>query len=178
MNDSPNKDNAEKVTGALPARIEISLKINGVMKRMEVEPWTTLLDLLRDRLDLTGTKKGCDHGQCGACTVLVNGKRINSCLTLAVMQDGAEVTTIEGLAEGEVLHPMQEAFIEHDAFQCGYCTPGQICSAVGLIAEGRAETLDDVRELMSGNICRCGAFPNIVAAIRHVTASNEGGGKR
>jgi xanthine dehydrogenase YagT iron-sulfur-binding subunit len=177
MKNDPKSKNTER-TRALPARIQIVLKINGIVKHIEVEPWTTLLDLLRDRLDLTGTKKGCDHGQCGACTVLVNGRRINSCLTLAVMQDGAEVTTIEGLAEGEVLHPMQEAFIEHDAFQCGYCTPGQICSAVGLIAERRAKTLDDVRELMSGNICRCGAFPNIVAAVRQVMESKEGEEKK
>src|SRR6185369_14184577 len=132
---------------------------------LQVEPWTTLLDLLRDGLNLTGTKKGCDHGQCGACTVLVDGERINSCLALAVMKDGAEVTTIEGLAVGDVLHPLQDAFIEHDAFQCGYCTPGQICSAVGMLREGKAKTTDDVRELMSGNICRCGAYLNIVAAI-------------
>jgi len=131
-----------------------------------------LLDLLRERLDLTGTKKGCDHGQCGACTVLVDGKRINSCLTLAVMKDGAEITTIEGLANGDDLHPLQAAFVEYDAFQCGYCTPGQICSAVGLMSEGRAETTDDIRELMSGNICRCGAYPNIVAAIENVMQSN------
>src|SRR6266480_2592262 len=117
---------------------------------------------------LSGTKKGCDHGQCGACTVLVDGRRINSCLTLAVMKDGAQVTTIEGLAQGNALHPLQQAFIEHDAFQCGYCTPGQICSAAGLIAEGKAQTADEIRELMSGNICRCGAYPNIVAAIEEV----------
>jgi len=122
--------------------------------------------LLRERLDLTGTKKGCDHGQYGACTVLVNGKRINSCMTLAVMRDGAEVTTIEGLAEGDKLHPVQQAFIDCDAFQWGYCTPGQICSAVGLMSEGRAKTEDDIRELMSGNLCRCGAYPNIVDAIK------------
>ena len=125
-----------------------------------------LLDVLREQLDLTGTKKGCDHGQCGACTVLIDGRRINSCLTLAVMKDGAQVTTIEGLATNGDLHPLQQAFIDHDAFQCGYCTPGQICSAVGLIAEGKAKTADEIRELMSGNICRCGAYPNIVAAIQ------------
>jgi xanthine dehydrogenase YagT iron-sulfur-binding subunit len=132
---------------------------------MSVAPWTALLDALRLHLDLTGTKKGCDHGQCGACTVLVDGRRINSCLTLAVMKDGAKITTVEGLAHGNTLHPLQQAFIDHDAFQCGYCTPGQICSAVGLIAEGKARTADEIRELMSGNICRCGAYPNIVAAI-------------
>ena len=152
----------------VPGKISVSLTVNGAAARLDVAPWTTLLDALRDHLDLTGTKKGCDHGQCGACTVLVNGRRINSCLTLAVMQDGARVTTIEGLAGNGTLHPLQQAFIEHDAFQCGYCTPGQICSAAGLIAEGRAKTADEIRELMSGNICRCGAYPNIVAAIQQV----------
>ena len=144
----------------------ITLRVNGAEKQMDVAPWTTLLDALREYLDLTGTKKGCDHGQCGACTVLVNGKRINSCLTFAIMKDSADITTIEGLANGNALDPVQQAFIDHDAFQCGYCTPGQICSAVGLIKEGRAKTDDDIRELMSGNICRCGAYPNIVAAIQ------------
>jgi xanthine dehydrogenase YagT iron-sulfur-binding subunit len=150
----------------IPEKIPVTLNVNGAERQLRIAPWTTLLDALRDRLDLTGTKKGCDHGQCGACTVLVNGRRINSCLTLAVMQDGAAVTTIEGLAKDGALHPLQQAFIDHDAFQCGYCTPGQICSAAGLIAEGRAKSIDDIRELMSGNICRCGAYPNIVAAIR------------
>jgi xanthine dehydrogenase YagT iron-sulfur-binding subunit len=150
---------------AAPAKMTVSLHVNGVERKLTIAPWTTLLDALRLNLDLTGTKKGCDHGQCGACTVLVDGRRIYSCLTLAVMKDGAQVTTIEGLAQGDALHPLQQAFIEHDAFQCGYCTPGQICSAVGLIAEGRARTSDEIRELMSGNICRCGAYPNIVAAI-------------
>jgi xanthine dehydrogenase YagT iron-sulfur-binding subunit len=146
----------------------VALHVNGVARKLSVAPWTTLLDMLRLHLDLTGTKKGCDHGQCGACTVLVDGRRINSCLTLAVMKDGAQVTTIEGLARGEALHPLQQAFIDHDAFQCGYCTPGQICSGVGLIAEGKARTADEIRELMSGNICRCGAYPHIVAAIEEV----------
>ena len=159
-----------------PPKIAITLQINGVPCDLTVAPWTTLLDALRDQLDLTGTKKGCDHGQCGACTVLVEGRRINSCLTLAVMQDGNQVTTIEGLAKDGALHPLQQAFIDHDAFQCGYCTPGQICSAAGLIAEGRAQTPDDIRELMSGNICRCGAYPNIVAAIQQAMA--ELGGRR
>ena len=149
-----------------PEKIPISLTVNGLDTKLMVAPWTTLLDALRDHLDLTGTKKGCDHGQCGACTVLVDGRRINSCLTLAVMKDGAKVTTIEGLAIDGRLHPLQQAFIEHDAFQCGYCTPGQICSAAGLIAEGKAKTPDEIRELMSGNICRCGAYPNIIAAIQ------------
>jgi xanthine dehydrogenase YagT iron-sulfur-binding subunit len=154
-----------------PAKIAITLRVNGVEHKLTVAPWTTLLDVLREHLDLTGTKKGCDHGQCGACTVLLGGRRINACLTLAVMKDGEEVTTIEGLARGSVLHALQQAFIEHDAFQCGYCTPGQICSAAGLIAEGRARTADEIRELMSGNICRCGAYPNILAAIERVLAA-------
>ena len=151
-----------------PRKMAVALTINNVETRLEVAPWTTLLDALRDHLNLTGTKKGCDHGQCGACTVLVDGRRVNSCLTLAVMKDGAKITTIEGLAANGVLHPLQQAFIEHDAFQCGYCTPGQICSAAGLIAEGKAKSPDEIRELMSGNICRCGAYPNIVAAIQQV----------
>jgi xanthine dehydrogenase YagT iron-sulfur-binding subunit len=155
-----------------PGKTSISLRVNGVNRKLSVAPWTTLLDALRLHLDLTGTKKGCDHGQCGACTVLVDGRRINSCLTLAVMKDGAEITTIEGLARGSALHPLQQAFIDHDAFQCGYCTPGQICSGVGLISEGRAHTADEIRELMSGNICRCGAYPNIVSAIDEVMSGN------
>jgi xanthine dehydrogenase YagT iron-sulfur-binding subunit len=157
---------------AVPEKVPVTLNVNGAATELRLAPWTTLLDALRDHLDLTGTKKGCDHGQCGACTVLVNGRRIVSCLTLAVMQDGASVTTIEGLATDGVLHPLQQAFIDHDAFQCGYCTPGQICSAAGLIAEGKARgvsmSVDDIRELMSGNVCRCGAYPNIVAAVRQV----------
>jgi xanthine dehydrogenase YagT iron-sulfur-binding subunit len=175
MNSKPKTDTAAKATVPLPTNSRITLKVNGAVKQIEVAPWTTLLDALRDHLDLTGTKKGCDHGQCGACTVLVNGKRINSCLTLAVMQDGAEVLTIEGLAEGEVLHSLQQAFVDHDAFQCGYCTPGQICSAVGLLGESRAKSPDDIRELMSGNICRCGAFPNIVVAIEQVMQREKQG---
>jgi xanthine dehydrogenase YagT iron-sulfur-binding subunit len=158
-----------------PARMTVTLFVNGVEHKLTIAPWTTLLDALREHLDLTGTKKGCDHGQCGACTVLVDGRRVNSCLTLAVMRDGAQVTTIEGLAQGATLHALQQAFIEHDAFQCGYCTPGQICSAAGLIAEGRAKTPDEIRELMSGNICRCGAYPNILAAIESVLSSHAEG---
>ncbi|SFD70627.1 (2Fe-2S)-binding protein [Massilia yuzhufengensis] len=146
----------------------LRLRINGQDRQFAVQSWVTLLDLLRERAGLTGTKKGCDHGQCGACTVLLDGKRINSCMTLAVMQDGREVTTVEGLAKGEQLHPLQQAFIDCDAFQCGYCTPGQLCSAVGLIAEGQAKSVDDVRELMSGNLCRCGAYPLITQAVTQV----------
>src|ERR1700704_2339342 len=155
-----------------PAPMTITLLVNGKEHKLSVAPWTSLLDALRDHLDLTGTKKGCDHGQCGACTVLVDGRRINSCLTLAVMKDGAEITTVEGLAKDGVLHPLQQAFIDHDAFQCGYCTPGQICSAAGLIAEGKAKSVDEIRELMSGNICRSGAYPNIVAAIQQAAGQS------
>jgi len=156
---------------AAPSQHTIELRINRQDYRLEVQSWVSLLDLLRDKLQLTGTKKGCDHGQCGACTVLVDGRRINACLTLAVMQNGREITTVEGLANlvtGPELHPLQQAFIDHDAFQCGYCTPGQLCSAVGLINEGHARTPDDIRELMSGNICRCGAYPQIVQAVSDV----------
>src|SRR5689334_13881895 len=152
----------------------LTLRINGAEHRLTIEPRVSLLDALREVLHLTGSKKGCDHGQCGACTVLVDGRRVNSCLTLAAAAAGSKVTTIEGLANGEELHPVQAAFVKHDALQCGYCTPGQICSAVGLLAEGHAKTDDDVRELMSGNICRCGAYPNIVAAVRDV---QQAGGK-
>ncbi len=148
--------------------VGVDLHINRQSIHLDVEPWTSLLDVLREQLHLTGTKKGCDHGQCGACTVLVDGTRINACLALAAMQDGKTVTTIEGLGTVDALHPMQEAFIEYDAFQCGYCTPGQICSAVGMIKEGHAKTPDEIRELMSGNLCRCGAYPNILAAIERV----------
>jgi xanthine dehydrogenase YagT iron-sulfur-binding subunit len=162
----------EPATRSLPQTSRITLKVNGAVKQLDVAPWTVLLDALRDSLGLTGTKKGCDHGQCGACTVLVNGKRINSCLTLAIMRDGDEITTIEGLSEGDALHALQQAFIDQDAFQCGYCTPGQICSAAGLIKEGKAKTADDIRELMSGNICRCGAYPNILASIQQAMEAN------
>lgn len=165
--------------------IHIELKINGKEQILDIKPWVTLLDVLRERIGLTGTKKGCNHGQCGACTVLVDGERINSCLTLAVQCEGAEITTIEGLATENKLHPVQQAFIEHDGFQCGYCTPGQICSAVAVLEElvanapsivteniadtDRAINLtdDEIRERMSGNLCRCGAYPNIVRAIRY-----------
>ena len=164
---------SERGARAAPGGIPVELTINGETRRLKVAPWTVLLDLLREDLDLTGTKKGCDHGQCGACTVLIDGKRVNSCLTLAVMKDGASVTTIEGLARSGSLHPLQAAFVEHDAFQCGYCTPGQIMSAVALIEEGRARTRDEIREYMSGNICRCGAYPNIVDAIEEVLAKGR-----
>jgi xanthine dehydrogenase YagT iron-sulfur-binding subunit len=168
--------------GPPPPPVTVELQINGHPHSLTLDPRTTLLDALREHLALTGSKKGCDHGQCGACTVLIEGRRINSCLTLAVMHDGQPITTIEGLAEGDRLHPLQAAFVEHDGFQCGYCTSGQICSAVGMLAESRqgmpsyvtetlaqptAELTDaEIRERMSGNICRCGAYPNIVAAIR------------
>ena len=153
---------------------ELSLRINGEAHTVTVDVRTTLLDLLREHLGLTGAKKGCDHGQCGACTILIDGRRANSCLALAVAHDGAELTTVEGLAVGDELHPLQAAFIERDAFQCGYCTPGQLCSAVGMIEEAREEgaRLDaaEIRERMSGNLCRCGAYPNIVAAIVDVAS--------
>ena len=145
--------------------MSVALTVNGRPHRLDLDPRTSLLDALREHLHMTGTKKGCNQGACGACTVLVDGRRINSCLTLAVMQQGTRITTIEGLADGDTLHPLQTAFIEHDAFQCGYCTPGQIVSGVACIAEGHAGSLDEIRAWMSGNICRCGAYPGIVAAV-------------
>ena len=166
--------------------IPISLTINGTAHSLTVAPWVTLLDLLRENLDLTGSKKGCDHGQCGACTVMVDGVRINSCLTLAVMHQGDKITTIEGLGQPESLHPMQAAFIKHDGYQCGYCTPGQICSAVAVLGEIKSGipshvtadltatpqvTAEEMRERMSGNICRCGAYSNIVDAMSDVAGS-------
>jgi xanthine dehydrogenase YagT iron-sulfur-binding subunit len=170
-----------------PLAVKIELQINGRSHSLMLDPRTTLLDALREHLALTGSKKGCDHGQCGACTVLIQGRRINSCLTLAVMHDGQSVTTIEGLAEADHLHPMQAAFVEHDGFQCGYCTSGQICSAIGMLAESHsgmpsyvtddltqsaAELTDlEIRERMSGNICRCAAYPNIVAAIKQAAGT-------
>ena len=159
--------------------IPITLQLNGRPHQTRVEPWVTLLDLLREDAHLTGTKKGCDHGQCGACTVLLDGKRVNSCLQLAVAVDGCSVQTIEGLATGTDaagLDPLQQAFMDCDAFQCGYCTPGQICSARGLISEGKAKTRDEVRELMSGNLCRCGAYTNITDAVMLVLARETGEG--
>jgi xanthine dehydrogenase YagT iron-sulfur-binding subunit len=173
MADTLVGDGASSGEAPAPEKITVTLVVNGAERQLQLAPWTSLLDALREHLHLTGTKKGCDHGQCGACTVLVEGRRINSCLTLAVMQDGREITTIEGLARNGALHPLQQAFIDHDAFQCGYCTPGQIVSAVALMREGKAHTADEIRELMSGNLCRCGAYSNIVAAIRQ--AMERGG---
>ncbi len=154
--------------------VNVTLNINGADHALSLEPRVTLLDALRERLHLTGTKKGCDHGQCGACTVHIDGRRVNSCLTLAVMHQGQKITTIEGLAQGETLHPMQAAFIEHDGYQCGYCTPGQIMSAVAVVHEGHAHTDTEIQEQMSGNICRCGAYPNIVAAVKSVLEGKNG----
>ena len=152
------------------ARVRIELTINGQPQRFDIDTRTSLLDLLREHAGLTGTKKGCNQGACGACTILLNGQRINSCLALAVMHPGAQITTIEGLASGDRLHPLQQAFIEHDAFQCGYCTPGQIVSGVACIAEGHASSTQEIRTWMSGNICRCGAYQGICAAIRQTAA--------
>jgi xanthine dehydrogenase YagT iron-sulfur-binding subunit len=154
---------------------QLSLRVNGKPHALTLDVRTSLLDALREHLGLTGTKKGCDHGQCGACTILVNGQRINSCLTLAVMHADSEITTVEGLQADGSLHPLQAAFIAHDAFQCGYCTSGQLCSSVALLSEGHAHTQDEIRQLMSGNLCRCGAYPNIVAAIMEVQASSPAG---
>lgn len=167
-------DNLDEKGAAFFEKKSLSLQVNGVAHELNVEPRTTLLDLLREELKLTGTKKGCDFGQCGACTVHVDGQRVLSCLSLAIMQDGKKVTTIEGIANGDKLHPMQQAFITHDGFQCGYCTPGQIMSAIACVREGHADTEADIREYMSGNICRCGAYPNIVDAITEV---KQKGGK-
>jgi xanthine dehydrogenase YagT iron-sulfur-binding subunit len=151
-----------------PEKLPVSFRLNGEATTVSIDPRTSLLDCLREVLQLTGTKKGCDHGQCGACTVHVNGRRINSCLSFALMHEGDEITTIEGLGQPGNLHPMQDAFIEHDGYQCGYCTSGQIMSAVALLSEPCGPSDADIQELMSGNICRCGAYPNIVAAIQQV----------
>ena len=155
--------------------VEVMLRVNGRARRLHVDSRVTLLDALRDELGLIGTKKGCDQGACGACTVLLDGKRVLSCLTLAAQGEGRDVTTIEGLATNGRLHPVQEAFVRHDGFQCGYCTPGQIMSAVALLEEGRASSDEEIREFMSGNLCRCGAYPNIVAAIRDVASQEVAG---
>ncbi|MDB5198850.1 MAG: 2Fe-2S ferredoxin [Chitinophagaceae bacterium] len=161
-------ENLDEKTSALFEQQSLHIEVNGISHQLSVEPRVTLLDLLREQLHLTGTKKGCDYGQCGACTVHVNGKRVLSCMSLAIMQDGKKVSTIEGLANGDELHPMQQAFIKHEGMQCGYCTPGQIMSAIACVREGHANTEDDIRQYMSGNICRCGAYPNIVDAIMEV----------
>jgi xanthine dehydrogenase YagT iron-sulfur-binding subunit len=161
-----------ETTRGASTEVDVTLRVNGSPRQLRLDSRVTLLDALRDRLELTGTKKGCDQGACGACTVLVDGKRVLSCLTLAAQCDGREVTTIEGLSGDGGLHPVQEAFIRHDGFQCGFCTPGQIMSAVALLAEGRAGSDEEIREFMSGNLCRCGAYPNIVAAIREAAGRN------
>lgn len=154
-----------------PGLLTVPLTVNGTPRVLHIAPWTTLLDALRDGLGLTGSKNGCDHGQCGACTVILDGKRVNSCLVLAASKEGSEVRTVEGLAASDgALHPLQQAFITHDAFQCGYCTPGQLCSGVALIEEGHAGSEAEIREWMSGNICRCGAYPNIVKAIEEAAS--------
>ena len=154
----------------------VTLSINGKQTTMELEPYTTLLDTRRERLHLTGTKKGCDHGQCGACTVLVDGKNVNSCLCLAVMQQGKDIVTIEGIG-GEDLHPVQQSFIDHDAFQCGYCTSGQICSVVGILNMNVGDDPEEIRDLMSGNICRCGAYANIYRVVEEMKQNNISGTK-
>lgn len=156
------------VTRTASDNVAVTLRVNGKSYSLQIEPRVTLLDALRERIGLTGSKNGCDRGQCGACTVLVDGRPINSCLALAIMYEDADITTIEGLAQGDELHPIQAAFIKHDGFQCGYCTPGQIMSAVALLAEGCPESDEEIRECMSGNICRCGAYPGIVAAVKEV----------
>ena len=167
------EDNVDEKVAERFEKQTLTLEVNGVQQTLSVEPRVTLLDLLREQLKLTGSKKGCDHGQCGACTVHVNGQRVLSCLSLAVMQNGKKITTIEGLAKGDDLHPMQAAFIKYDGFQCGYCTPGQIMSAVACVRECHADNEDEIRQYMSGNICRCGAYPNIVKAITE--AKQKGG---
>lgn len=159
-------------------RIPVSIAVNGEQREIALAPWTTLLDMLREELGLTGTKKGCDHGQCGACTVLLDGARVNACLVLAVTRDGSSIVTVEGLAGPDgALHPVQAAFVEHDALQCGYCTPGQVVSAVALLEEGHAGSRDEIREWMSGNLCRCGAYPNIVEAIEQAAEEQATGAR-
>jgi xanthine dehydrogenase YagT iron-sulfur-binding subunit len=172
MNSRINSVEASQPAAATDSLAAVNLRINGTEHRLRLDPRTTLLDCLRENIFLTGTKKGCDHGQCGACTVHVNGMRVNACLTLAVMHEGDEITTIEGIGQPGALHPVQSAFVEHDAYQCGYCTSGQIMSAVALLEEPCGPNDADVRERMSGNICRCGAYPNIVAAIQQVRSKS------
>jgi xanthine dehydrogenase YagT iron-sulfur-binding subunit len=162
------EDVAEPETRSIPGSVPVTLKVNGETYRIQIDPRATVLDTLRETLHLTGTKKGCDHGQCGACTVHINGRRANSCLLFAAMQQNAEITTIEGLGTPERMHPLQAAFVEHDGYQCGYCTSGQIMSAAALLHEPWGPTDSDVKEALSGNICRCGAYPNIVAAVQAV----------
>ncbi|WP_436877146.1 aldehyde dehydrogenase iron-sulfur subunit PaoA [Siccibacter turicensis] len=184
----PDPDASTRFTHPAPKTLPVRLTVNGEVRELSVDTRTTLLDALRENLHLTGTKKGCDHGQCGACTVIVDGRRINSCLTLAVMHQDAEITTIEGLGTPDNLHPMQAAFVKHDGYQCGYCTPGQICSSVAALKELEAGipshvthdlvsppemTADEIRERMSGNICRCGAYSNILAAIEDVAGGQK-----
>ena len=174
LHDLPAKADQASAASSQASRVSVSMRINDQVHALAVDPRTTLLDAIRDTAGLTGTKKGCGHGQCGACTVLLEGRRILSCMTFAVMMEGMNVTTIEGLTKpGARLHPMQQAFIDHDAFQCGYCTPGQIMSAVACVKEGHASSADEIREFMSGNLCRCAAYPNIVAAIQQVAAGKE-----
>ena len=173
MPENPTQTSGAAISSPLHPPGTVTLRLNGSSHTLALAPWTSLLDALREYAGLTGTKKGCDHGQCGACTVLVNGKRINSCLTLAVMHDDDDITTIEGLGTPEALHPLQQAFIDHDAFQCGYCTPGQICSAQGLLNEGKAHSEADIREMMSGNLCRCGAYVGILAAVQEVVGKKS-----
>lgn len=164
----------EAQTAPPPGLHDVTFSVNGKKRTLRIDPRVTLLDALRERMDLTGAKKGCDHGACGACTVLVNGRRVNACLTLAVTCRGKDVLTIEGLAQGDTLHPVQQAFLEDDAFQCGFCTPGQILSAVACIREDRAGSDLEIREAMSGNLCRCGAYPNIVAAVKRARDAQAG----
>lgn len=171
-NETAVLEQKHEIASWMPGVMDVNLRINGHSHQLKIQPWVSLLDALREYADLTGTKKGCDHGQCGACTVLCDGDRILSCLTLAVMKEDSEITTIEGIAKDGELHPLQKAFIEHDAFQCGYCTPGQICSAIGMLNENKANSRAEVKELMSGNLCRCGANTNIIDAIMEV---KEGG---